>query len=116
MSKRDWKLFIYDILECIKKIEKYVTNLSYDDFFGDEKTKDAVVRNLEIIGEAAKHIPEEIKRKYPEIPWQQIMGLKIRLVHAYFIVDYYVVWNIITKELPDLKTKIVEILKRERLR
>ena len=68
MSKRGWKLFINDILECIEKIETYLANLSYDDFLSDDKTKDAVIRNLEVIGEAAKHIPEQIRQKYPEIP------------------------------------------------
>jgi len=95
MSKRDWKLFISDILECIKKIETYLANLSYDDFFSDEKTKDAVVRNLEVRGEAAKHIPEQIRRKYPEIPWQQIVGLRNRLIHGYFIVDYDIVLELL---------------------
>lgn len=116
MSKRDWKLFINDILECIEKIETYLASLSYDDFLSDDKTKDAVVRNLEVIGEAAKQIPEQIRQKYPEIPWQQIAGLRNRLIHGYFVVDYGIIWNIITKELPDLKTKIIEILKEEGLK
>ena len=99
MSKRNWRLFIN------------VSNLSYDDFVKDNKTKDAVVRNLEIIGEAAKQIPLNIRKRYKDIPWVQIIGLRHRLIHGYFIVDYDIVWNIIKKELPDLKTKIKEILK-----
>jgi len=64
MSKRDWRLFINDMLECIERIEKYVSGLSYDDFIKDDKTKDAVVRNLEIIGEAANQIPVDIRKRY----------------------------------------------------
>lgn len=111
MSKRNWRLFINDILECIEKIEKYISNLSYDDFVKDNKTKDAVVRNLEIIGEAANQIPLNIRKRYKDIPWVQIIGLRHRLIHGYFVVDYDIVWNIIKKEIPDLKIKIKEILK-----
>jgi len=111
MFKRDWRLFIHEILECIKKIEKYVSGISYNDFIKEDKTKDAVVRNLEIIGEAANQIPVNIKEKYKDIPWTQIIGLRHRLIHSYFVVDYDIVWNIINKELPDLKIKIKEIFK-----
>ena len=111
MSKRDWRLFINDILECIERIEKYVSGLSYDDFIKDDKTKDAVVRNLEIIGEAANQIPMDIRERYKDIPWAQIVGLRHRLIHGYFVVDYDIVWNIISKEIPDLKIKIKEIFK-----
>lgn len=97
MSKRNWRLFINDILECIEKIEKYISNLSYDDFVKDNKTKDAVVRNLEIIGEAANQIPLNIRKRYKDIPWVQIIGLRHRLIHGYFVVDYDIVWNIIKK-------------------
>ena len=111
MSKRDWRLFINDMLECIERIEKYVSGLSYDDFIKDDKTKDAVVRNLEIIGEAANQIPMDIRERYKDIPWAQIVGLRHRLIHGYFVVDYDIVWNIISKEIPDLKIKIKEIFK-----
>ena len=111
MSKRDWRLFINDILECIERIEKYVSGLSYDDFIKDDKTKDAVVRNLEIIGEAANQIPMDIRERYKDIPWAQIVGLRHRLIHGYFVIDYDIVWNIISKEIPDLKIKIKEIFK-----
>jgi uncharacterized protein with HEPN domain len=97
MSKRDLKLFLIDILECIEKIESYISELSYEEFIQDAKTKDAVVRNLEIIGEAANQIPEEIQRKYQEIPWPQIISLRNRLIHGYFVVDYDIVWDIIVR-------------------
>ena len=110
MSKRDWKLFIMDILECIEKIESYISGVSYRKFMQDSKTKDAVVRNLEIIGEAADQIPKNIQQKYKEIPWSQIIGMRNRLIHGYFVVDYDIVWDIVSKELPDLQKKIKKIL------
>ncbi len=110
MSKRDWRLFLTDILECIEKIEGYLSGSSYENFIQDEKTKDAVVRNLEILGEAANQIPVEIQRKYHEIPWPQIVSLRNRLIHGYFVVDYDIVWDIVCKELPILKPKIEKIL------
>jgi len=79
MSKRDWVLFAYDIIDAIEKIETYIEGYSYAEFTNDTKTKDAVVRNLEIIGEAAAQIP-------PEIPWSQIVGLRNWLIHGYFVV------------------------------
>ena len=111
MSKRDWKLFLTDILECIDKIRNYISGLSYEEFIEDAKTKDAVVRNLEIIGEAANQIPEGIQRRYEEIPWPQIVSLRNRLIHGYFVVDYDIVWDIASKELPVLRSKIEKILK-----
>lgn len=111
MSKRDWKLFIIDILECIEKIEDYMSEMSFEEFIKDNKTKDAVVRNFEIISEAAKQIPEQVRKKYAEIPWLQIIGLRHRLVHGYFVIDYNIVWNIAREEIPDLKEKIKNILK-----
>ena len=87
MSKRDWRLFLMDILESIKKIESYISDISYEEFLRDEKTKDAVLRNLEIIGEVANQIPKEIQERHNEIPWRQIIGLRHRLIHGYFVVD-----------------------------
>ncbi|MCS7164082.1 MAG: DUF86 domain-containing protein [Thermodesulfovibrio sp.] len=106
MSKRNWKLFINDIFESIQKIEKYTDNLSYDEFIIDEKTKDAVVRNLEIIGEAARQIPDNIKTAISEIEWSKIIGLRNRIIHGYFAIEYEIIWQIVKKELPLLKAEI----------
>lgn len=113
MSKRDWKLFLMDILESIEKIESYISELSFEEFMRSEKTKDAVVRNLEIIGEAANHIPKGIQERFNEIPWKQIISMRNRLIHGYFVIDYNIVWEIITVELPSLKEKIKELYKEE---
>ena len=111
MSKRDAILFLYDILEAIAKIESYTEGMNYDEFIHDEKTIDAVIRNLEIIGEAAKNIPEDIKNEYPEIPWKAIAGMRDKLIHSYFGVSLPIVWETIKNDLPILKCQIERILK-----
>jgi len=109
MSKREWKLFVEDILESIALIEKYVEGMDSKDFGKDRKTMDAVVRNLEIIGEAAKNIPDEITRKYKKIDWKGVVGLRNRIAHEYFGISVEIVWNIITQELSKLKEQIQKI-------
>ncbi len=115
MSKRNWRLFVTDILECIEKIERYLTDVSKEQFLGDEKLQDAVVRNLEIIGEAASQIPMDIREKYSEIPWRQIVGMRHRLIHGYFVVDYEIVWQIAKEELSNLKSGLKKVLSSEGL-
>ncbi len=110
MPKRDPTLFLYDILECIEKIQKYVSGMTYEDFENDERTVDAVLRNLEIIGEAARNIPSEFRVKYPDIPWRRIVGLRNVVIHEYFGVDLENIWEIVKNDLPDLKQKIKTLL------
>lgn len=112
MSKRQWRLFIEDILECIGKIEKYTEDMSFDEFGKDSKTVDAVVRNLEVIGEASKNVPDEVKKQYQKIYWEGMIGLRNRIVHEYFGVDLKIVWHIIKEELPALKEKMKLVLER----
>ncbi|HAF70682.1 MAG: Nucleotidyltransferase [Acetothermia bacterium 64_32] len=114
MFKKDWRLFAQDILESIARIESYVADLAYEDFLADNKTQDAVVRNLEIIGEAARHIPQDVQSQHPGIPWAQLIGLRNRLIHGYFVVDYEIVWDIVKNELPGLKRKLAAILEELR--
>ena len=106
MSKREWKLFVEDILESIELIESYVYNMELSDFAKDRKTIDAVVRNFEIIGEASKFIPENIKNKYADIDWKGIIGLRNRIAHEYFGISVPIVWDIIKTELPRLKNQM----------
>jgi uncharacterized protein with HEPN domain len=106
MSKREWKLFVEDILESIELIESYVHNMELSDFTKDRKTIDAVVRNFEIIGEASKFIPDDIKTRNPEIDWKGIIGLRNRIAHEYFGISVSIVWDIIKKELPRLKNQM----------
>jgi uncharacterized protein with HEPN domain len=111
-KKRDWKLFIMEILESINKIEKYIEGLNYEQFVKDEKTKDAVVRNLEIIGEAANQIPKEIQQKFSNVPWAQIIAMRNRMIHGYFTIDYRIVWDIAKIDIPSLKKELELILQK----
>ncbi len=88
MSKREIQLLLEDILESSKKIISYTSGMAFDDFIRDDKTIDAVVRNFEIIGEAAQRVPEEFKSDHPEIEWRRMTGLRNRIIHEYFGVDF----------------------------
>jgi len=110
MSKREWKLFVEDVLESIELIEKYIKGMKNEDFINDRKTTDAVVRNLEIIGEASKYIPEEVKERYPDIDWKGVIGLRNRITHEYFGISLRIVWDIVKQELPKLKEQMKKTL------
>lgn len=94
MSKRNPQLLVGDILDSAEKILEYTNDLSFEEFTQDSKTVDAVIRNFEIIGEAANRLPEEFKESYTEIDWHRIRGFRNRIVHDYFGIDYSIVWNI----------------------
>ena len=113
MSKREWKLFVEDILESIELVESYVANMNFDDFKNDRKTIDAVVRNLEIIGEAARNISDEIKNKYQNVDWKGMIGLRNRIAHRYFGINLTIIWEILKQELPPLKEKMKQIKELE---
>ena len=106
---RECKAYLKDILEAISKIENCTKNISFNDFVRDELIKDAVVRNLEIIGEAVKNIPDDVKNKRPEVEWKKIAGLRDILIHAYFGIDDEIVWDVVKSRLLELKEKIAEI-------
>jgi len=112
--KRQYLLFIQDILDAIQKAEEFVGTMSYEDFLADDKTKSAVVRELEIIGEATKHVPSHIRRRYPHIPWSSMAKMRDRLAHGYWTVDYEIVWKVLKEELPELKPKIKGVYENER--
>jgi len=109
MSDRDDKLLIEDILQAGEKIQRYTRNMSCDEFLRDEKTKDAVARNFEIIGEAASNIPEHIKNRNTNVEWKRIIGLRNRIVHEYFGIDYRIVWAIIQNQMPNFLEQIRSI-------
>ena len=109
---REYKAYLKDILEAIHKIERYTENIGFEEFVSNELVQDGVVRNLEIIGEAAKNIPEDIKREYPDVEWRKIAGLRDILIHAYFGIDVEIVWDIVKNKVPKLKEKIEEILSK----
>lgn len=102
MSKRDTILLLDDMLQSARKIKSYTKDLNFDDFVTDEKTIDAVVRNFEIIGEAANRIDTDFKNSNPEIEWKRIKGFRNRIVHDYFGIDFEIVWSIIESYLDEL--------------
>jgi len=106
MSRRPAPLLLEDIWEAVEKIERYVSGLNHDAFVKDDKTVDSVVRNLEIIGEAANRLPQNFKTQHSEIEWPKIIGLRHRIVHDYFNIDVEIVWQIIQKDLPGFKSKL----------
>ena len=110
---RDPRFFLEDIRESCLKILRYIQDLDFDPFFSDEKTKDAVIRNLTIIGEAVKHIPEEIRNRYPEVNWRGIAGLRNIVVHAYFGIDEEILWDVVANKIPELLRVVEDILSRE---
>ena len=107
---RDYKVYLDDILEAATKIRDYTKGLTLEGLKGDAKTLDAVVRNLEIIGEAAKKVPEEIRRGCPDVEWKRIAGLRDMLIHEYFGIDVNIVWDIIRNRLSPLERQIKKIL------
>lgn len=107
---REYKAYLEDILEAIRKIEKYTENISMEDFAKDELIQDGVVRNLEIIGEAVKNIPEDIKNRKSQVAWKKIAGLRDILIHGYFGIDVDIVWDVVKNKIPELKQKISEIV------
>ncbi len=103
-------VFLQHILDAINLIEEYTKNKSYKDFENNRMLQDAVIRELEIIGEATKNLSKELRKAHPHIPWKQIAGMRDKLIHGYFGVDLEAVWNTVTKDLPILKKNIKKIL------
>jgi uncharacterized protein with HEPN domain len=104
--QRDYRAYIDDILESIRKIETYTKGITYNEFVTNELVQDGVIRNLEIIGEAVKNVPEEARGKISEIEWKKIAGMRDVLIHGYFGVDLEIVWDVIKNKIPDLKKRI----------
>lgn len=103
MPKRDPDLLVEDMLTAIRKIDRYTSGMDQELFRQDEKTVDAVVRNLEILGEATRQMPEDFAAGHPDVPWRQIAGLRNRIVHDYFGLDMEIIWEVIRNDLPQLQ-------------
>jgi len=109
MSKRDPLVLIEDILLAIQKIRRYSSQMDHDAFMTNELVIDGVARNLEIIGEAARQLPEEYRRTHSQIPWMQIAGLRNRIVHDYFGLDLEIIWEIVQHDLPELEKQVSSV-------
>ena len=107
---RRYDLFLDDMLLAMERIEEYLTGINYASFKENHLVVDAVIRNFEIIGEASKNIPQLIKDRYPDLPWKKMYGLRNLVSHAYFTIDYEVIWEIATKNLPKDKLNLIHII------
>jgi uncharacterized protein with HEPN domain len=110
MSNRSPELLIGDILDSANKIITYIGEMNFEEFCTDGKTFDAVIRNFEIIGEAANRLPDDFKQLFPQIDWHRIRGFRNRIVHDYMGIDYEIVWEIKNHFLPDLILKLHKII------
>jgi uncharacterized protein with HEPN domain len=113
MSKRRDRDYLNDIREAIQRISAYTAGQTYEEFMKDIKIQDAVVRNLEIIGEATKNLSSVLKKSYPNIPWKDLMGMRDKMIHHYFGINYEIVWTIAREELAGFLPQIEEIIKKE---
>jgi uncharacterized protein with HEPN domain len=106
---RDQKLYLTDVLAAIESIERFIEGMSFEDFQQDDKTASAVIRKFEIIGEASRNISDNVKQRHPEVPWREMAGMRDRLIHGYFGVDYNLVWSTIKNRLPIARQMIQKI-------
>lgn len=110
---RSYLHFLEDIREATGKIREYTEGMTYHEFLKDKKTQDAVIRNFEIIGEATKNLPDDLKERYPAIEWRQVAGFRDIIAHGYFRIDYEVLWGIVTERLPGFGKEMTKILRAE---
>ena len=113
MSERTYLDFLEDIRYYLAKVQAFVAGMAFDDFSADEKTQLAVAHALQIVGEAAKQLPLELRDRYPDLPWREIAGMRDKLVHDYHGVNLKIVWEAVTVEAPDLEAAIRSLLAKE---
>ena len=110
MKKRDYGSYLEDIIEHMNYAEEFIRDMTFDEFKSDKKTVLSVTKCIEVVGEATKHIPDQIRERYPEIPWRDTAGIRDRLVHGYFKVDLSIVWTTVTIEFPELRSMLENVL------
>jgi uncharacterized protein with HEPN domain len=109
--KRNTLLYIKDILENMRDAEGFIQGMSYEQFAADKRTVNAVLRSIEVVGEAAKKVPEDIRTEYPQLPWKEMAGMRDKVIHFYFGVDKEVVWLVVKERIPTLRPLIESILR-----
>ncbi|MFU8766809.1 MAG: DUF86 domain-containing protein [Candidatus Methanoperedens sp.] len=107
--KKDSEVFIEHILESIELIENYTANKTFSDFIESVQLQDSIIRRIEIIGEAVKNLPTEVKNNYPDVPWKKIAGMRDVLIHKYFGTDLELTWEVVQKDIPYLKRENLKI-------
>lgn len=107
---RDIRLYLQDILEAMDNIESFIGGMAFDQFAADDKTSSAVLRKLEVIGEAAKAIPEDVRAKHAAVPWREMAGMRDRLIHSYFGVDMALVWTAVKERIPAVRPEVQKAL------
>ena len=108
--KKDDSVYLHHIIDAFVLIERYVDNVSHEEFLRNRLLQDGVIRQLEVMGEAARNLSEDLRSERPQIPWRQMIGLRNRMIHAYFNVDLQIIWEIVQGDIPDLKQKMKQIL------
>jgi len=111
-KKKDVRIYLEDISQACKKVMVYITGMGFEEFKRDERTKDAVLRNLEVMGEAVKSLPKDFKENYKEVKWKAIAGMRDKLIHEYFGVSPDIIWQTLKNDIPQLELQIKNILKK----
>jgi uncharacterized protein with HEPN domain len=111
MKNRDYRDYLQDILDSIIETKEFIKGMEFEDFVEDKKTINAIVRSLEVIGEATKKIPDSLREKYPQIPWKRMAGMRDKLIHEYWGVDLEILWEVINNELPPIEP-LIQIIQK----
>jgi len=109
-ESRDWRLYADDILEACGKTRRYLAGMTYEAFVADDRTRDAVIRNLEVIGEAAKRLPDDVIARAPDVPWRKVRGMRDVLAHGYFGLDNNLLWSTATTKIDEIESAVRGLL------
>ena len=107
---RDWRMYIQDMIEFAERVSSYTRGLDKDTFMADRRTYDATLRNIELVGESATHVPDRVRESHPEIAWRSIIGARNRVIHGYLGIDDDVVWDIVQSDIPSLLSSLRNLL------